>query len=206
VPTFRYIRVTTRASVFIALALSLAAGLALGPWADRPRRLALVAFLALTETLIVPIPTPEWAKVIDSSQPPPPVYAWLARQPGPVAVVELPMLPNDGRFRNPAFHESIYMVRSTLHWKPIANGYAGVEPKRYRVIRDLSRRFPAPESLRSLRGAGVRYAIVHWGGYGPNRRARLERELPRAPALSLVGRFGDASVYELVEASPSEQP
>lgn len=204
VPTFRFIRVTTRAGVFIALALALAAGLALRPWSDRPRRLAVVAGLALAETLIVPIPTPEWAKVIDSGQPPPPVYAWLARQPGDVAVVELPMLPNDGRFRNPAFHESIYMVRSTLHWKPIVNGYAGVEPRRYRVIRELSRRFPDSASLRSLRGAGVRYAIVHWRGYGPNRRARLERELPGAPGLRLVQRFGEDSVYELVDPAAVE--
>jgi hypothetical protein len=74
------------------------------------------------------------------------------------------------------------------------------------VIRDLSRRFPSPASLRSLRGAGVRYAIVHWDGYGPNRRARLQRELPRASGLRLVQRFGEASVYELVEPARPELP
>jgi hypothetical protein len=161
--------------------------------------MGLVAALALAECLIVPIPSPAWAKVIDTSQPPPPVYTWLAEQPGDFAIAELPMVRNDGRFRNPAFHESIYMVRSTLHWKPIVNGFSGLEPRRYLAIRDLARRFPSSASLRSLRGAGVRYAIVHWEGYGPNRRARLERELPGARGLRLVRRVGSDSVYELVD-------
>ena len=42
--------------------------------------------------------------------------------------MELPILDIDGLFRRPACHESIYMVRSTLHWKRLVNGYAGVEP------------------------------------------------------------------------------
>ena len=56
-----------------------------------PRQIG--AFLAaMAETLIVPIPTPEWARIVDSRRPPPEVYRWLATQPDRDPVVELPML------------------------------------------------------------------------------------------------------------------
>jgi hypothetical protein len=200
IPAFRFIRVTTRASVFIALALPLLAARALQPVAQRHAWVAGLAILALAEGAIAPIPSAAWARVVDTSQPPPPVYRWLAAQPGDAAIVELPMLRNDGRFSRPAFHESVYMVYSTLHWRPLVNGYAGIEPKRYRVVRDLLRRFPSEASLRSLRAVGVRYVILHWEGYGPNKTRRLRRELPRVEEwLAPVAQFGNDSVYELLD-------
>jgi hypothetical protein len=195
---FRMIRVTTRAGVFLALALAVLAALALRRYAGRRWVVAGVGALIVAEGWIAPIPIASWAEVVDTRSPPPPVYTWLAEQPGDFAIAELPIVPNDGEFRRPAFHESIYMVYSTLHWKRLVNGYAGVEPQRYRVIRDLTRRFPSRDSLDALRGAGVRYVILHRDGFGPNKSARLERELPRyAEELVEVVRFGPDSVLEL---------
>ena len=91
----------------------------------------MVAALALLETLIIPIPMPAWADGVDSRRPPPPVYAWLAAQPGEPVVVELPIQDITGIFERPAYHESIYLVHQTRHWKPLANGYAGIEPVPY---------------------------------------------------------------------------
>lgn len=88
------------------------------------------------------------------------------------------MTVHDGFFRRPAHDESVYMVWSTFHWKRLVNGYAGVEPESYRRMRDLLRRFPSEESITALERAGVRYAIVHRAGYGPNQWARLSRDLP----------------------------
>jgi hypothetical protein len=201
-PVFQMIRVTSRAGVFVALPLVMLAALALEKLRPGRAALALVAVLALVETLIVPIPMPDWSKVIDTRREPPPVYAWLAQQPGRDAVVHLPMLDVYGLERRPAFHESVYMVYSTLHWKPLVNGYAGIEPRRYVQLRELLRFFPSDESLAALRAAGARYVIVHGRGYGPNQWARLQERMPTALGSSLrqVAVLGSETVYELMPA------
>jgi hypothetical protein len=165
----------------------------------RPIVLAGVGLLALAETLIVPIPMPEWSKLVDTRKDPPPVYRWLAEQPGREPIVELPMLDVYGLERRPAFHESVYMVYSTLHWKPLVNGYAGIEPRHYVRLRELSRAFPSQEFLDALRSIGTRYVIVHRKGYGPFQWERLQAGMPRALAGELreVGVFESDTVYDL---------
>ncbi len=199
VPIFQLIRVNNRASVFIALALPLLAARALEPLAKKPIRLAVLGALLLGESWIAPIPIPDWQNVIDTRESPPPVYTWLAEQPGDFPIVELPMLPDDGRFERPAFHESVYMVYSTLHWKRIVNGYAGVDPKPHRDLEPLLRRFPSQASLAALRAIGVRYVVLHWRPFGPNRTRRMRRDLPLfSDDLRVVADFGDDVVFEIV--------
>jgi hypothetical protein len=200
-PMFQSIRVTSRAGIYLALPLSMLAGLGLQRLRLPRWATGLVAGLALLETLIVPVP--EWVTVIDSSLPPPAVYTWLAALPGDFPIVELPIMPSDGRFRRPGFEETVYMVRSTHHWKRLVNGNAGLEPAGYRHIRELCRRFPSRESIEALREVGVRYILLHWGGQGPNRRARIERDLPAfGGCLREVTRLGDVSVYTIVGPPP----
>jgi hypothetical protein len=196
-PVFRMIRATGRAGAYIALPLAVLAAKAVDllPWARGARRLGL-AVLAMAETVIAPIDVPGWTRVVDTRQPPADVYRWLAAQPGPPPVVELPMLDIAAVHARPAYHDSIYMVRSLAHRAPLANGYAGIEPPQYVALRELSRSFPAPPFLGALRAAGVRYVILHAGGYGPNRWARIERDLAQGPVgLAEVARFGGDRVY-----------
>jgi hypothetical protein len=165
----------------------------------QPAALAALAAIGLAETLIVPIPMPEWSKIIDTTRDPPRVYRWLAAQPGRMVVAHLPMLDVHGLERRPAFHESIYMVYSTHHWKPLVNGYAGVEPRHYVSIRNRMWSFPSEEFLDALREVGTRYIVVHRGGYGPNQWARLQQGMPRALEGSLreVTSLDGDTVYEL---------
>jgi hypothetical protein len=154
------------------------------------------------------VPFPRWAKLIDTRKEPPAVYRWIAEQPGRDPIVHLPMLDVYGLDRRPAFHESIYMVYSTLHWKPLVNGYAGIEPRRYVDIRNRARAFPAEECLRALRAVGTRYVIVHRKGYGPFQWERLQRGMPealRSGALREVVRLGNDTVYELGPAGSGER-
>jgi hypothetical protein len=197
IPAFQMIRVPSRAGAFLALAVVMLAAKAVAALRLRGAALAAVAALALAETLVVPIPTPAWADVVDTRRPAPPVYAWLAAQPGEPVVVELPIEDIGGVFQRPAYHESIYLVRQTRHWKPLANGYAGIEPAPYVELRDKARRFPSEDCLGAFRARGVRYVIVHRDGYGPNKWARIERELPAAGGLREVARFGGDLVFEL---------
>jgi len=193
-PLFRMIRVPSRAGIFLVLPLAMLAAKALTAWRPRPVILGAVAALAILETVIAPIPMPGWAQVVDTRRPPPPVYDWLAAQPEAV-VAELPMLDIRGIFEHPAYHESIYLVQSTRgHWKTLANGYAGIEPTPYVVLRNAVRSFPSAIALDTLRGHGVRYVILHRGGYGPNKWARIERDLPAfAGDLREVARFDDGA-------------
>jgi len=202
-PLFQMIRVTSRAGVFVALPLVLLAALALARLRPRPALFGAVAVLGMVETLVAPIPIPSWSELVDTRKPPPAVYRWLAEQPGRDAIVELPMLDAYGLARRPAFHESVYMLYSTLHWKPLVNGYAGIEPRAHARLRELLRAFPSGESLAALRAAGARYVIVHRKGYGPFQWERLRAGLPLALAgpLREVGAFGPDLVYELRPAS-----
>ena len=129
---------------------------------------------------MAPIPMPDWTKVIDTRREPPEVYRWLRAQPAGTPIVHLPMRDVYGLEQRPAFHESVYMVYSTHHWLPLVNGYAGIEPAAYRRYREQSRFFPAEDFLAAMRAIGVRYVVLHRGGYGPNQWARLEEALPAA--------------------------
>jgi hypothetical protein len=205
VPVFRMIRVTSRAGVFLALPLVMLAALALRRLRPKPAVLAVMGALALAETVIAPVPMPQWSKLIDTRRDPPPVYRWLAGQPGHDAIVHLPMLDVYGLERRPAFHESVYMVYSTLHWKPLVNGYAGIEPRRYVEIRELARGFPSEEFLGALRAIGTRYVILHRRGYGPFQWERLQKGMPQALAsgwLREVTTLGTDTVYEVGSGGP----
>lgn len=198
-PPLQGLRAYGRAGIFLAFGLAVLAGRALE--ALRLSRAALLglAALGLLESLVVPIPLASWAQVVDTRQPVPPVYAWLAEQPPGQVVVELPMLANDALTRRPAFHESIYMLRSTHHWQRLVNGYLGAEPKGYAALRERLKRFPQQAVLAELRGVGVRYVVVHRRGFGPNQWARLEPALAGATAeLRLAATFGDDQVFELL--------
>jgi len=199
VPVFQMIRVTSRAGALFVLPLVMLAALGLERLKPQPAALAAVGAIALAETLIVPIPMPEWSKIIDTRSDPPAVYRWLDAQPGEPVIAHLPMLDVYGLERRPAFHESIYMVYSTHHWKPLVNGYAGIEPRHYVHIRELMRSFPSEAFLDALREVGTRYVVVHRGGYGPNQWERLQRGMPRALEHSLreVASLDGDTVYEL---------
>jgi hypothetical protein len=198
VPVFQMIRVTSRAGVYLALPLAVLAAKGLGVLRLPPLPTALVTIAALAETVIAPIPMPEWTKVIDTRREPTAVYRWLADQPGRPPVVHLPMLDVYGLERRPRYHESIYMVYSTLHWKPLVNGYAGIEPARYLRVRELARGFPSRELLDALREIGVRYVVLHRGGYGPVQWPRIEGKLPAfREELALAASLGEDTVFEL---------
>jgi hypothetical protein len=207
IPMFQSIRVTSRAGMYLALALCGLSALALRTLALRPLTVTLLAIAAIAESLIVPIPMPDWAQVIDTRRPSPPVYSWLAAQPGSFAIVEMPLLHADGLFHRPAYDETIYMVRSTLHWKRLVNGNGGVEPAHYRQVRELARRFPSAECLAALRRLETRYVTVHQGGFGPNQWARIVRDLPRfSEELRPVAQFEGTTVYELHPPSATKDP
>lgn len=201
IEVFRMIRVPARASVFVCLGLSMLAGFGL----DRIRRSGLKAALlcvALLEATVAPLNVVAADRCIDSAEATPAVYAWLKSQPRDAPVIELPILPNDGLFQRPRFDDSVYLLRSTTHWKRLVNGYAGTEPAHYARVREIMRDFPSEESMALLRSLDVRYVVVHLRGFGPNRRKAIEERLPGyALHLRVSARFDDDLALELIDAT-----
>lgn len=177
---FRMIRVPARASVFMALGLSMLAAFGLDRLRRPGLRCALLA-LALSEAVSAPLRVVAADRCVRSAEAIPPVYEWLAAQTD-APVVELPILANDGLFQRPKFDDSVYLLRSTVHWKPLVNGYAGTEPPDYARTREVMKDFPSDESLALLRSLNVRYVLVHLRGLGPNRRKQVESRLDELAA------------------------
>lgn len=197
---FRMIRVPARASVFVALGLAMLAAFGLDRITRPALRVALV-FLALLEATVAPLNVVAADRCLRAGDETLPVYAWLRNQPGSAPVIELPILPNDGLFQRPRFDDSVYLLHSTVHWKPLINGYAGTEPPEYRITREVMKDFPSEASLTRLRALGVGHVIVHLRGFGPNRRPTIEARLKDFAAdLGEAARFGDDLVLEVRES------
>jgi hypothetical protein len=103
----------------------------------------------------------------------PAVYHAMAREPGGSVLVELPLGQADYDLR------AVYY--STVHWRPLVNGYSGFFPRRYGAITAaLSEPWRHPAlSASALQSSGATHAIVHEGAYlgteGPDTSAVLRQ-------------------------------
>lgn len=88
-----------------------------------------------------------WAR-LDREEDFPEVYSWIAKQDDVQAILELPVRPNNS--------ETAYMYYSTLHWKPIANGFSGYRPESHRRITESMRFLPDEKGLDLLSELRIR--------------------------------------------------
>ena len=96
----------------------------------------------------------------------PPVYAWIARQPDVRALVELPVRRN--------WRENAPMYFSTLHWRPIANGYSGHEPPSHVALAERMGYFPDRAGVALLRSLGITHILIHAEELGRRGRPGLQ--------------------------------
>jgi len=193
VPGFDALRVPVRAAAVVVLALATLAGLGADVFLARlPQRvgLAVASLIVLVEcwrpTLFaVRVEWPDGALA---------TYRWLATQPEGFPVVELPIgIPDQ---------DALAMMGSTVHWKPLVNGYSGFSPAGT-YIRAALAPFPDAESLRLLSDLGVRHAILHRSLLPPATAALCEtadRHLPVRYAN------GDICVLDILGAPPRAAP
>lgn len=121
-----------------------------------------------------------------------PAYEWLAEQGGDFAVVHVPLQPG----RQP-WRETRYLLGSTLHWKPLVNGYSGFFPDYYRALvgeEPLSQGF-----FRRLREEfPVRYVVVHPEWLSSNeQRASLAGLVAGGRNADLVAQLDTTLVFAL---------
>ncbi|RMF19538.1 MAG: hypothetical protein D6760_13010, partial [Deltaproteobacteria bacterium] len=126
-------------------------------------------------------------------------YRVLANFPsGPVVEIPWPLQANtDGAY------SSEYELASTLHWKPILNGYTAYTPRTYDFLRRMATGLPAREAVdRLVRLTAVRWIVVHVDLLRP-----AERESWRLASLQghLVSAYADThtAIYEIPSSPQS---
>lgn len=155
----------------------------------------LALLLALSEGLSLPLPLASVGNTADL----PAAYAWLARQPDRVAVVELPLHAAPA----PEFPEVKRLYASTRGWWGLVNGYSGFTPARQTELAAALAGFPDDTSLAALRALGrqgVTHLIVH-PDEAPLQRAVWDQtarwQVERETSLRPLADFGPELVYAI---------
>lgn len=197
VPGVSGLRVPARFSIYVFFALSVLAGFAVNALLSRRGsrvRIACAVGLAvapLAESIHRPLhfrPAPVQ---------PPPVYAWLASQPGPTPILELPM-PHT---RRKTHDNTVYMLWSTHHFKPMVNGHSGFVPRSYYQLADALQTLATRPDIEAIRSRRIRYIVFHRDRYLRRRAGMIERALDSEPALKKVYSGENESVYEVLQES-----
>jgi hypothetical protein len=171
-PGFSFIRISTRFIVLLLLAIAVLAAIGMerltARMTTRNRLIAASIVMAalIAEFAAVPL------KVMPYRFDPPMVDRWVARQPKPFVVAELPLFEPDQRYH------AAYMLHSTLHWQKTVHGYSGWRPPAHQGLYDELRSFPDLQSLEHLEQLGVTYVIVHSESFPPEQWERFEQRLP----------------------------
>jgi len=217
VPGFDGLRVPARFGMIVALGLSALAahgGVALSRARHGRLFVALAGALVVIESIAMPLPLNgnafdykqrDLAPLpghIETGPAAPPVYQFIAGLPSSAMVIEFP-------FGEVAF-EARYMFYSTIHWRPLVNGYSGGAPTEYGLLTErLKDTFRRPEfAWQALSSSGATHAVVHEAGYTGGRGHQVSDWLRVHGARELAA-FGDDHVFELPERQPpaaSRQP
>ena len=192
---FNGMRVPARISVLALLGGSVLVAWGVAGLLESRRRANLVG-AALVGLLLFDYQTYTLDRAMPEAPAIPAIYEALAKEP-PGAVLELPIHEGESITR-----ESLYMYYSTVHFKPLVNGYSGWWPNDYWQLVGRLRHFPTSRILRFLlERAPVRYIVIHYDRIPEPRRRRLEAEMDRyRERMPLLSRIGDDAVYEIVDA------
>lgn len=189
-PGMNFIRVPSRFMLLAVLGLAVLAGFGferlrsrLAPRAQ-PALAVIVGMLLLAEFVAVPLDAVPHRVDI------PAVDRWLALQPKPFVIVELPMLNQEAL-------QTTYMLHSMAHWQKTVNGYSGLRPPLHRELFSRLRGFPDDFTVQSLAALGVNYVAIHTDLYPPGEWADVEARLKRHPELRLAYAAGSGLIYVL---------
>jgi hypothetical protein len=166
VPGFTGVRVPARYAMIAGLFLAVAAGYAAARflrYRDGVPAVAMASVLCIAEGAAVPLNVNfTWgqhermppSRIAPASEAPA-VYRRLAELPAGTVVAEFP-------FGDQAW-EIRYVYYSTVHWKPILNGYSGSSPPGYsRRLARMRRIADRPDDAwAALMSAGATHAVLH---------------------------------------------
>lgn len=192
VPGFSSIRVPTRFVIIVSAGLAALGGFTFDRLLSRTRYAPLAAGALFVLALVGTTPEPRPVMAANLHGPPAAPYHWLADQPGPGAVLEIPAQTSEmDAIEN--LRNSRYMVASSLHWRPLLNGYTAYPPSSAGFFAAAIRELPSREALQLLVDTtDLRWILLHRGALTDAEAARWPR---RPPGLDLVARFGETEVF-----------
>lgn len=196
-PGMNFIRAPSRFMILTTLCLAMLAGAGFERiavrWTTITQRLAavVVAVLMLVEFNAYPF------QGTDYTVPSPAVDRWLATQPAPFVVAEVPLPDprNSGRFER---FQTMTMLHSMAHWQKTVHGYSGLRaPFHDQLYLDL-REFPNDKSIARLREVGVTYVVVHRDLYQPDQWPGVDARLAQSAGIRMVHEEADGQVYAVL--------
>lgn len=186
VPVFDGLRAPARLGIFAVFFLAILAAYGHATVeAAISRRARFVLLVGISAVLLLEY----WVaplRLVPFPNEPPPLYAWLARQPRGV-VAEFPMPAPDTL---PGI-EPRYAYMSTFHWMPLVNGYSGYYPPSYLSRLGPMNRIPNDSAVEALVRAGVRYVIVHPDLFDAGRRNDVLADISSSSQFVELGQFDD---------------
>ena len=187
-PPMQGLRAAARFGNLFLLAVAILGGIGLAAIKNRSRsvRLALVLIVLVNvESLRAPITYKRFDGI-------PPIYRLLTTEPGPVVLAEQPFFPRWAIFQN-----SPYVLASTVHWRPLMNGYSGYTPDSYQRYADAFWYFPEEWAIQAMKDAGVTHVVVHFAAFHKDHQPVLKALEHRADfELIAIGR-DDMRLYRL---------
>jgi hypothetical protein len=114
------------------------------------------------------------------------------------ALVSLPIHRN----RSDWWREADYLYYSTVHWRPIVNGYGRAEPPGHARAASHMMAFPGPNNARTMRELGVEYAVVHTDRYPAGTADEIIRVAQAIDEYDLVGRVGADYLFRVRPSAP----
>jgi hypothetical protein len=174
-PGFNFIRASSRFMLLAVLGLSVLAGAGFDRVTMRlaaSTRLVAAAIVAalLVAEFAVPLDSVAYRAEIPSAD------RWLAQQPKPFVVAEVP-LPPPRRIFEFEKRQSEYMLHSMAHWQKTVHGWSGLQPPNHMALYYQLRDFPSEDSLRWLMEFRVDYIVVHADLYPPGEWTEVERRI-----------------------------
>jgi hypothetical protein len=190
-PGISGIRAAARFAVLVMLGLALFAGYGVAAIETRFGRRG-----ALAVALLLPLMLSEWFVINLPGGPPtraeiPTIYRSALLQSAR-ALVSLP--EHRGTPEWPI--DADYLYYSTVHWRPIVNGFGRAEPPMYAGDIAQIDTFPSSDSAKRMKQMGVDYVVLHAGRY-PNGAAAILQGARTSPDYELVGQVGTDFLFHV---------
>ncbi len=203
VPLFQGIRATTRFGFLVLVAVAGLSGFAVADIRQRVgagawQKVKLIPTPILTRTIgiaaLILVNAEAWRAPFVYTR-----YLGISKVYDAVASLDRAVLIEVPAYREMAvFQNADYMLASTVHWKPIVNGYSGFTPQSYSETAERMRPFPDASAIARLEALGVTHVVIHRDHLGATRDS-LPARMEASGRFRLVTADSLVRLYELVE-------
>ncbi len=200
-PGFNFIRVPSRFILLVMLCLAMLGALAFERLTmRRSGRARGAAAAVLSLVLLIEFSSHPFTGVPYTLDVPA-IDRWLATQPAPFAIAEVPV-PSIGNLGAYERHHTTAMLHATAHWQKTVHGYSGIRRLLHEQLYEALTAFPDRTSIDRLREVGVTYVVVHTDAYAPDAWRAVEPRLSQSTDLRFVHAEGAGRVYAIVTRPP----